>query len=80
MRVASANSHEDDELRAFLARKFGAVLPRELHLSGLVPPAGASLGKLRQLDLTQLDSNRGWLSIGYQLPTDRLASSHVGRE
>ena len=72
--IAGSDDDGDDELRQFLARKFGAVLPEELHLSGLVPPAGASLGKLRQLDLTVLSSEGGWLSLGYRLDRgDRIA-------
>jgi hypothetical protein len=73
--IAGCNLQKDEELRKFLARKFGAVLPEELHLSGLVPPAGASLGKLRQLELTELASDRGWLTIGYRLGSgQRIAS------
>ncbi|HUE72038.1 MAG TPA: hypothetical protein VMP01_14215 [Pirellulaceae bacterium] len=74
IRIAEGNSPDHGELRTFLARKFGAVLPPELHLSGLVPPAGASLGKLRQLELTELTSDRGWLTIGYRLDSGRIAS------
>lgn len=74
IRIAEGNSPGHEELRTFLARKFGAVLPLELHLSGLVPPAGASLGKLRQLELTELTSDRGWLTIGYRLDSGRIAS------
>jgi hypothetical protein len=58
---------EEATLRTFLARKFGAVFPAELHLSGLVPPTGGSLGKLRQLELVEFRSSGGWLALGYQL-------------
>ncbi len=71
------SSHADEELEKFLARKFGAVMPPQLHLSGLVPPAGASLGKLRQLHLVELQSERGWLSIGYTLPSEQIARGNV---
>ena len=77
LQIAIAQTPGDDaELRRFLERKFGAVLPEELILSGLVPPAGASLGKLRQLDLSVLNSEGGWLSIGYRLDRgERLAAA-----
>jgi hypothetical protein len=77
IRIAGENTQEHDELRRFLTRKFGAVLPPELRLSGLVPPAGGALGKLRQLNLTQLTTAGGWLSIGYQLSSERIASLPV---
>ena len=66
LRVLTTKADEPIDAE-FFARKFGAVLPPDLELSGLVPPAGASLGKLRQLDLTVLSSEKGWLSIGYRL-------------
>ena len=60
-------------LQAFLARKFGAVLPPELNLNGLVPPTGGSIGKLRLLELVEFRSSGGWLALGYQLE-DRSAA------
>jgi len=58
---------EEQPLRSFLARKFGAVLPADLHFDGLVPPEGGSLGKLRRLHLQEFNAARGWVSLGYQL-------------
>lgn len=62
--LAGESQHD---LRRWLTRKFGAVFPAELHLHGLVPPTGGSLGKLRQLRLAEFRSSSGWLSLGYQL-------------
>ena len=67
------DGEEQALLGAFLARKFGAVLPPALHLNGLVPPTGGSIGKLRQLELIEFRSSGGWLAVGYQL-ADRAAS------
>ena len=58
---------DDPDLHKFLRRKFGAILPPELAFSGLAPPAGGTLGKLRQLKLVEFRSAGGWLSVGYQL-------------
>ncbi len=80
IRIAGEATQGDEELRTFLAKKFGAVLPPALELSGLVPPAGGSLGKLRQLKLTQFSSDGGWLQISYRLPSNQIASqSHRER-
>lgn len=61
------NSPEERQARSLLEAKFAAVLPAELHLNGLVPPAGGSLGKLRQLELAEFRSTGGWLTLGYKL-------------
>jgi hypothetical protein len=76
IRFAGPTDAAQDENRAFLARKFGAVFPQELHFNGLVPPAGGSLGRLRALDLKRFASADGWITVGYQLQsTERLAES-----
>jgi hypothetical protein len=56
--------------RTFLARKFEAVFPPELHFDGLVPPAGGTLGRLRNLSLVEFASRSGWTTLAYQLPGD----------
>lgn len=53
--------------QVFLARKFGAILLDEIHFDGLVPPSGGTIGKLRELDLVEFTSARGWLTVAYQL-------------
>lgn len=63
--VVRGNETEADD--AFLARKFGAVFPAELHFSGLVPPTGGSLGKLRRLSVAEFTSDSQWMTLAYQL-------------
>jgi hypothetical protein len=63
----STTDESETELRQWLTRKFSAVFPEELHLHGLVPPSGGSLGKLRQLELVEFRSTGGWLALGYQI-------------
>ena len=58
---------KDDELIAFLARKFNGVLQPEIHFDGLVPPAGGSLGKLRQIQIRKFDLTSGWMTIGFEV-------------
>jgi hypothetical protein len=68
VRMAALDSNEQEaQLRAFLARKFGAVFPPELYFNGLVPPAGGSLGRLRRLEPVEFRSANHWLLLGYQL-------------
>jgi hypothetical protein len=50
----------------FLRRKLGAVLAEEIYFDGLVPPAGGTLGKLRELDLVVFSTRDGWLTVAYQ--------------
>jgi hypothetical protein len=54
--------------RTFLARKFQAVFPPEIHFDGLVPPAGGTLGRLRHLHLVEFDCQDGWARLCYELP------------
>jgi hypothetical protein len=68
IRFASGTEQDEEpSARAFLAKKFAAVLPPRLGFEGLVPPAGGTIGKLRQLDLAEFQSHDGWLTLGYQL-------------
>jgi hypothetical protein len=68
IRFMDGSPNEAEEtLRPLLASKFGAVFPPELHFYGLMPPAGGSLGKLRQLQTAEFRAADGWLSLGYQL-------------
>lgn len=60
----------DDELIDFVAHKFSGVLQPELHFDGLVPPAGGSLGKLRQIQFRKFETTRGWLTMGFELIAD----------
>ena len=60
-------TENEASLRAFLVRRFGAVFPPELSFSGLIPPAGGSLGKLRLLQTAEFRSATGWLTLGYEL-------------
>ena len=70
-----ATTH-DDSFRRFVHSKFNGFFQPEIYFDGLVPPAGGSLGKLRILQLQELASQNGWLSIGYRLPLD---SAHVAQ-
>jgi hypothetical protein len=54
-------------LRPFLVRRFGAVFPPELGFTGLVPPEGGTLGRLRLLQTAEFASNKGWLTVAYEL-------------
>jgi hypothetical protein len=67
--IVRGNETEADH--AFLVRKFGAVFPAELHFSGLVPPTGGSLGKLRRLSVAEFKSDAQWMTLAYQLGTSR---------
>jgi len=67
IRYVGRTDADQEDHRVFLARKFGAVFPAELHFNGLVPPAGGSLGRLRALDLERFQAADGWLTVGYQL-------------
>jgi hypothetical protein len=60
----SANA---DELRAFLGRKFSAIMPAELYFDGLAAPAGGFGDKLNQLQFQQASFESGWATIRYQL-------------
>jgi hypothetical protein len=62
-----AENEDEASLRSFLVRRFGAVFPPELSFSGLIPPAGGSLGKLRLLQTAEFRSAKGWLTLGYEL-------------
>lgn len=66
-REEDARSEEFNETRAFLSSKFGAFFPEELFFSGLVPPVGGALEKLRDLELTEFASRQGWLTLAYHL-------------
>jgi hypothetical protein len=57
--------------RTLLAQKFEAVFPSQLHFDGLVPPAGGTLGRLRNLELVEFGCGDGWTTLGYQLPGSR---------
>jgi len=65
---------EDAKMVKFLARKFGGVFQPELHFDGLVPPAGGSLGKLRQIELRKAEPEQGWLNVGFRLVPDPQAA------
>jgi hypothetical protein len=51
-------------------RKFRGVFLPEIRLLGLIPPAGSNWEPLRALELKQLTSQEGWLSLGYQIAPD----------
>lgn len=55
------------ELQAFFTKKLFAVFREEIHFDGLVPPAGGTWGKLRQVEAKELRTQAGWLVLGYQL-------------
>jgi hypothetical protein len=68
--VELSDNFETDEMRPlkpFLARKFSAVFPPVFHFHGITPPAGGSIGKLRQLQLAEFSSAEGWLTVAYEL-------------
>jgi hypothetical protein len=68
--VALSDNFETDEMRplkTFLHRKFGAVFPPLFHFHGITPPAGGSIGKLRQLVPAEFSSADGWLTVAYEL-------------
>jgi len=52
----------------FVRRKFRGVLLPEIRLLGLIPPAGSNWNPLRSLELKELTSRDGWLTLGYQIP------------
>lgn len=58
---------DDSDVNKLLRRKFGAIFPPELAFDGLAPPAGGTLGKLRQFRLAEFHSGGGWLTVGYVL-------------
>ncbi len=60
--------------RTFLTQKFAAVFPSSLHFDGLVPPAGGTLGRLRNLGLVEFTCDGGWATLAYQLPSDAVAA------
>lgn len=70
----------DDEIRGFLASKFGAVLPEELYFDGLVPPEGGSWGRIRRLSLKQFTARDGWLAIGYELDPSPAATKQLASQ
>lgn len=72
-----AATHEETELISFVQKKFSAVFPPEIHFDGLVPPAGGSWEKLRQMELKEFTANRGWIVLGYQLPINSTSLSTV---
>jgi hypothetical protein len=61
------HSEDAEKVRAFLARKFGAVMPAELYFDGLAAPAGGFGDKLNQLQLQQVSFQSGWATLRYQL-------------
>jgi hypothetical protein len=62
-----AEPNQAAAMQAFLLRKFGAVFPPELHFTGLVPPAGGLIGKLRHLQVAQFVAADGWVTLAYEL-------------
>lgn len=56
-----------EDLRAFLSRKFSAVMPAELYFDGLSAPAGGFGDKLNQLTAREIQFQSGWATIRYQL-------------
>lgn len=67
MRLVGTPSGEEPRLKALLVRKFSAIFPPHLALSGMVPPTGGSLGKLRALRLAECRTGGGWFELGYEL-------------
>lgn len=61
------------DLIAFLHKKFGGVMQSELHFDGLVPPAGGSLGKLRQIQMRKIEPLNGWLTLGFEVVPEAVA-------
>jgi len=58
---------EEPSLVTFLTRKFGAVFPPEISFAGITPPAGGTIGRLRQLQTAEFRSAVGWLTLAYEL-------------
>ena len=71
---AHPTSGQDDEWIQFIARKFNAILQPEMHFDGLVPPAGGSLGKLRQIQIREFDTADGWMTMGFEFNADAAGS------
>ncbi|HEX5105537.1 MAG TPA: hypothetical protein VFV87_17080 [Pirellulaceae bacterium] len=70
IRVAPGmQSQAEAELRKLLARKVGAVFPPELYFDGLAPPAGGTIGRLRQVQISEMRCEDGWMTLGYKLQT-----------
>ena len=67
VRFVSTPPEAEQALAQMLKRKFSAVFPQHLALSGMVPPTGGSLGKLRSLQLVECRTNDGWFELGYEL-------------
>jgi len=74
------SASQNDELYTFVRRKFRGVLMPEIYFDGLVPPAGSSWDRLRNLAITRLDARDGWLTIAYRRtsgPLSPIASSEA---
>ena len=81
MEGATANSSPADLAEAIriLRKKFSAVFQPNFAFEGLVPPTGGVWGKLRMLQLNQLEAQDGWLVVGYQLPRPATVVANVSR-
>ncbi|REJ67910.1 MAG: hypothetical protein DWQ31_10075 [Planctomycetota bacterium] len=68
--AASEGTSLEQEMLAMLAYKFNGVLQPEMHFDGLVPPAGGSLGRLREIEMQAFRAREGWLTLGFRLRGD----------
>lgn len=66
--IGSGSPGELGDAMSLLNAKFSAVFPPTLMFDGLAPPTGGIWSKVGQMQLAQLDSQDGWLVVGYQLP------------
>lgn len=63
----------DDEMLAFVRRKFNALLSDELYFQAFVPPPGGAFDKLSRFKLTEARSEDGWFLAGVDLPEESVA-------
>jgi hypothetical protein len=61
----------------FLQRKFDACFQEELHFDALAPPAGGVWEKLSQISLGELTIQKGWVSVGVDVPTSSAEVTEV---
>lgn len=54
----------------FMRRKFRGVFLPKIRFLGLIPPAGSNWAPLRGLELKQLTSHNGWLTLVYEIAPD----------
>jgi hypothetical protein len=77
--TANGSAAELAEALGILRAKFSAVFQPSFAFEGLVPPTGGVWGKLRMLELTQLEAQDGWLVVGYQLPRPATLAANASR-